>query len=128
MESHHASAAFIASYSSLGWCNNEDAHLNRAIDMFNEQVALSEKKSLSSITSVRCSQKGLSLKLDSIQFQQLMEKSSPADKARLYSVSAKHVASWLSVAPSIGLGFHLEPEEFHIAVKWWLGLDISYGS
>ena len=57
-----------------------------------------------------------------------MEKSLPADKAHLYSVSAKHDASWLSVAPSIGLGFHLEPEEFHIAVKWWLGLDISYGS
>ena len=128
--SHHASAAFIASYSSSGWCNNEDAHLNRAIDtcMFNEQVALTEKISLSSITSVPCSQKGLSLKLDSFQFQQLMEKSSPADKARLYSVSAKHAASWLSVAPSIGLGFHLDPEEFHIAVKWWLGLDISYGS
>ena len=124
--SHHASAAFIASYSSSGWCNNEDAHLNRAIDtcMFNEQVALTEKISLSSITSVPCSQKGLSLKLDSFQFQQLMEKSSPADKARLYSVSAKHAASWLSVAPSIGLGFHLDPEEFHIAVK----LDISYGS
>ena len=87
--SHHASAAFIAS---SGWCNNENAHLNRAIDMFNEQVALSEKISLSSIMSVPCSQKGLSLKLDSFQFQQLMEKSSPADKARLYSVSAKHAA------------------------------------
>ena len=74
---------------------------------------------------IPCSQKGLFLKLDSFQFQQLMEKSSPA---RLYTVSAKHAASWFSVAPSIGLGFHLEPEEFHIAVKWWLGLDISYGS
>ena len=42
--------------------------------------------------------------------------------------SAKHAASWLSVTPFIGLGFHLEPEEFHIAVKWWLGLDSSYGS
>ena len=57
-----------------------------------------------------------------------MEKSSPADKARLCSVSAKHAASRLSVVPSIGLGLHLELEEFHIAVKWWLGLDISYGS
>ena len=36
----------------------------------------------------------------------------------------------LSVTPSIALGFHLEPdlEEFHTAVKWWLGLDILYGS
>ena len=59
--SHHANAAFIVSYSSSGWLNNEDAHLNHAIDMFNEQVALCEKISLSFITSVPCSQKGLSL-------------------------------------------------------------------
>ena len=84
-------------------------------------ILMSMKKKI----RIPCSQKGLSLKLDSFQFQQLMEKSSPA---RLYTVSAKHAASWFSVAPSIGLGFHLEPEEFHIAVKWWLGLDISYGS
>ena len=31
-------------------------------------------------------------------------------------------ASRLSATPTIGLGFHLEPEEFHTAVKWWLGL------
>ena len=49
--SHHASEAFIASYSSSGWFNNEDAHLNYAIDMFNEQVALCKKISLSTITS-----------------------------------------------------------------------------
>ena len=75
--------------------------------MFNEQVALCEKISLSSIMSVPCSQKGLSLKLDSFQ---LMEKSSPADKTHLHSVSSKHAASWLSLAPSTGLVFHLEPE------------------
>ena len=26
----------VQHYSSSGWLNNEDAHLNRAIDMFNE--------------------------------------------------------------------------------------------
>ena len=35
---HHANAVFIASYSLPGCCNNEDAHLNRAIDMFNEHA------------------------------------------------------------------------------------------
>ena len=44
--SHHASAVFIASYSLPGCCNNEDAHLNRAIDMFNEHATFSEKISL----------------------------------------------------------------------------------
>ena len=97
--SHHASAAFIASYSSSGWFNKVDAHLNRAIDIC----------SISKLHYVgRCllapSRLYLAVRkvyLDSFQFQQLMEKSSPADKARLYSVSAKHAASWLSVAPSI---------------------------
>ena len=39
-----------------------------------------------------------------------------------------HAASWLSVVPSGGLGLHLEPSVFQVAVKWWLGLDTSNGS
>ena len=35
---------------------------------------------------------------------------------------------WLSVTPSEGLGLHLDPPVFQIAVKWWLGLDTSEGS
>ena len=102
--------------------------MKHAIDMLNEQVAFFEKISLSSITSVPCSQKVLSLKLDSFNFQQLIERSSPADKARLYSVSAKHAVSWLSLKSFVELGLHLEPEEHHTAVNWWLDLDITYGS
>ena len=113
--SHHASAAFIASYSSSRCCNNQDAHLNRAIDMFNEQVTFSEKIYLAPSPLYPCSRKALSSKLDGFQFQQLIVKSSPA---AIFSFSYKHVVSWLSVTPSIGLGFHLEPEEFHTAVKW----------
>ena len=48
-----------------------------------------------------------------------------ADKARLLSVSSPHAASWLSVTPSEGLGLHLNPQ---VAIKWWLGVDVSYGS
>ena len=36
--SHHASTAFMASYSSSGCCNNQDVLLNCAIDMYDEQV------------------------------------------------------------------------------------------
>ena len=68
-------------------------------------MTLSEKISFHSITYEPCSQKVLSLKLDGFQFQQLVEKSSPTDKSH-------HAASWLSVTPSIGLGFHHDPEEF----------------
>ena len=42
----------VASYSSSGCCNDEDVHLNRANDMVNEQVAFSEKVSLSTIPLV----------------------------------------------------------------------------
>ena len=54
--------------------------------------------------------------------------SSVADKAHLLSVSSPHAASWLTVVPSEGLGLHLEPSVFQVAVKWWLGLDTSNGS
>ena len=54
--------------------------------------------------------------------------SSIADKAHLLSVSSPHAGLWLSVAPSEGLGLHLDPSQFPVATKWWLGLDLSYGS
>ncbi|KAL5477540.1 hypothetical protein EMCRGX_G024351 [Ephydatia muelleri] len=50
---------------------------------------------------------------------------SSANKARLLSESASHAAAWLSVVPSIELGLHLEPNEYQVAVRWWLGLDTS---
>ena len=51
-----------------------------------------------------------------------------ADRARLLSVSSPHAASWVSVIPSKGLGLHLQPSEFQVVIKWWLGLDTSCGS
>ena len=70
----------------------------------------------------------MSLKLDHFDFELLFDQSSLADKARLLSVSAPHAASWLSVIPSVGLGLHLDPDEFRTAVKWWFGMETSYAS
>ena len=70
----------------------------------------------------------LSSKIDIHQFNSILIASSVADKAHLLSVSSPHAASWLSVVPSEGLGLHLEPSVFQVAVKWWLGLDTSNGS
>ena len=58
----------------------------------------------------------------------LLEASSPADKARLLSVSAPHAASWLLVTPSPGLDLHLDPNELQISIQWWLGIDTARGS
>ena len=46
------------------------------------------------------------------------------DKAHLLSISSPHAAAWLSVIPSLRLNLHLEPAEFQIAVKWWLGIAV----
>ena len=52
--------------------------------------------------------------------------SSPANKARLLSVSAPHTTSWLSVITLTSLALH-DPIEFRVAVKWLLGLHTSQG-
>ncbi|KAL5478144.1 hypothetical protein EMCRGX_G025033 [Ephydatia muelleri] len=59
---------------------------------------------------------------------QFLQQSSVADKARLLSVSSPHASAWLSVVPSPGLGLSLDPNEHQMAIKWWLGLNISPGS
>ena len=74
------------------------------------------------------SQKDLLTRLENHQIDQLLLQSSPANHARLLSVSSHHAAAWLSVVTSVGLNLHLEPDEFQIALKWWLGMDTSLGS
>eukprot|EP00731_Ephydatia_muelleri_P012231 Em0006g1125a len=43
------------------------------------------------------------------------------------SVSGPHAVSWLSVVPSIGLGLHLGPNEYQMAIRWWLARAV-YGN
>eukprot|EP00731_Ephydatia_muelleri_P034999 Em0091g2a len=49
----------------------------------------------------------------------------PANRARLLSVASCHASSWLSVIPARGLNLHMDPAEFQVALKWWLGVDTS---
>ena len=72
-------------------------------------------------------QKALSFKIDTDQFRALLDSSSPANKSRLLSTSAPHTSSWLSVVHSVELGMHLDPHEFCVGIRWWLGLDIFRG-
>ena len=125
----HSPAAFIASVCSAGYGSHSTSHLSQAIDMFNCLVASSDVISVENLLS-SCSvhQKALSEKLDDRQFNLLLNCSSVADRARLLSVSSPFAASWLSVIPSEGLGLHLTAPIFQVALKWWLGLDISGGS
>ena len=71
-------------------------------------------------------QRILSSKIEDQQLRMLSDLvSSPAQHARLLSVSSPHASAWLSVMPTPQLNLHLEPPEFQVALKWWLGLDTS---
>ena len=107
--------------------DTDDIHLTNALDHFNSTVASIEKLSVNSVVSSPVSQKLLFSKVNDYCFHVLFDQSSPANKARLLSVSAPHATSWLSVVPSTSLALHLDPIEFRVAVKWWLGLDTSQG-
>ena len=121
--SRHSPAAYIASLSSSGAGPLSQEHLIHAVELFNPLVPLSEAVSIEEVLISPFHQKVLSCKIDNHLFNILYEQSSAADRARLLSVSSPHAASWVSVIPSEGLGLHLQPSEFQVAIKWWLGLD-----
>ena len=108
----HSSSAYIASVCSSSVVDSEDIHLTNAIDHFNSHVSPIEKLSVNSIISSPVRQKLLSSKVNDHYFQDLFDRSSPANKARLLSVSAPHATPWLSVIPSTSQGLHLDPIEF----------------
>ena len=126
--SHHSSAAFISSLCSSGLGMHSSPHLTQAVEIFNSLVSPADVVSVESLLTTPVSQKSLSGKLDDHVFNLLLNSSSVADKARLLSVYSPHAASWLSVVPSKSLGLHMDPPVFHVAIKWWLGLDVSEGS
>ena len=126
--SRHSPAAYIASLSSSGAGPLSQEHLIHAVELFNSLVPLSEAVSIEEVLTSHFHQKVLSCKIDNHLFNTLYEKSSAANRARLLSASSPHAASWVSVIPSEGLGLHLQPLEFQVAIKWWLGLDTSCGS
>ena len=126
--SHHSSAALIASVCSSGFGDRDNPYLVQAINLFNIQVLPSDAISVESVLSSPIKKRTLSQKLNNRLFQTFLVSSSVANKARILSESAPHCASWLSVVPSSALGLLLEPNEFLVALKWWLGHDLSRGS
>eukprot|EP00731_Ephydatia_muelleri_P021279 Em0013g1006a len=72
-------------------------------------------------------QKFLSNKFEDCQFKKLFDNSTPIDRACLLSISSPHASAWLSVTPSLCMGLHLEPSEFQVTIKWWLGIPVAHG-
>ncbi|KAL5494149.1 hypothetical protein EMCRGX_G015427 [Ephydatia muelleri] len=108
---------------SLGQSNNH--HLQQAVIAYNSKVASHHAITAESALTSPTTQRELSSKIDEDQFKSLLGASCPADKARLLSVSAPHSSSWVSVIPSMGLGLHMESNEFQTAVRWWLGVGVG---
>ena len=119
--SRHSPAAYIASLSSSGFSMSSQQHLKQAVEAFNSLVPTSDAVCIEDELTSPFHQKMLSTKVDNHLFNLLLGNSSPADRARLLSVSSPHAASWILVIPSEGLGLHLELSEFPVAIKWWLG-------
>ena len=61
------------------------------------------------------------------QFKKLFDSFTPIERACLLSISSPHASAWLSVIPSPSMGLHLEPSEFQVAIKWWLGIPVAQG-
>ena len=124
----HSAAAYLASLSSSGFDKSFNLNLSESIVLFNEVVPAADSISEEILAASNLRQHTLSGKIEDQQFRQLFDLSSPANRARLLSVSSRHAASWLTVIPSPGLNLHLEPNEFQVAIKWWLGMDVSFDS
>ena len=123
---HHSSACFIASISQSGIVLGENHHLEQSIDDLNRITGESEAVSVQGILDAPPHQRNLSSKIEDHQLRMLFDlASSPAQRARLLSVSSPHASAWLSVMPSPQLNLHLEPPEFQVPLKWWLGMDTS---
>ena len=123
---HHSSACFIASISQSGITLGANHHLEQSINDLNHIIGESEAVSVQDILEAPPRQRILSSKIEDQQLRMLFDlASSPAQRARLLSVSSPHASAWLSVMPTPQLNLHLEPPEFQVALKWWLGLDTS---
>ena len=121
----HAAAAYIVSLSLSGLGQSNNHHLQQAVIAYNSKVASHHAITAESALASPTTQRELSSKIDEDQFKLLLEASCPADKARLQTVSAPHSSSWVSVVPSMGLGLHMESNEFQTAVRWWLGVGVG---
>ena len=124
----HSSATFMSSFSMLGFATNTSHHLLHSLDHFNSCVSPAEVIPNDELLEFPMTQKMLSMKIESKQFQLLFDASSIPNRARLMSASSYLAASWLSVIPSQVLTSTLTRlNSFQIAIKWWLGNDMFGG-
>ena len=102
-------------------------YLSSSVDLYNSLVDPQDSLTPESVGNSHLSQKVLSSKIEDRQFSNLFHSATLTDRARLLSISSSHTSAWLFVTPSPLLNLHLEPAEFQVALKWWLGIPVVQG-
>ena len=125
--SFHSPAAYIASFLSSGLSPSSGKYISSSLHLYNSLVDPQDSITHESVGDSPLSQKVLSSKIEDQQFNNLFHNASVTDRARLLSISSPHASAWLSVTPSPRLNLHLEPAEFQVALKWWLGIPVVQG-
>ena len=123
----HSPAAYIASFQSSGLSPSSGKYLSSSVHLYNSLVDSQDSLTPESIGNSPLSQKVLSSKIEDRQFSNLFHSATLTDRACLLSISSPHASAWLSVTPSPRLNLHLEPAEFQVALKWWLGIPVVQG-
>ena len=123
----HSPAAYIASFPTSGLSPSSGKYLSSSVHLYNSLVDSQDSLTPESIGNSPLSQKVLSSKIEDRQFSNLFHSATLTDRARLLSISSPHASAWLSVTPSPRLNLHLEPAEFQVALKWWLGIPVVQG-
>ena len=117
--------SYIASFLSSGLSPSSGRYISSSLHLYNSLVDPQDSITHESVSDSPLSQKVLSSKIEDQQFNHLFHNASVTDRARLLSISSPHASAWLSVTPSPRLNLHLEPAEFQVALKWWLGIQWS---
>ena len=123
----HSPAAYIASFRSSGLSSLSGKYLSSSVFLYNRRVDPQDFLTLELVQNSHHSQKVLSSKLDDQQFNNIIQCTTLTDRARILPISSPHASAWLSVTPSSRLNLHLDPAEFQVALKWWLGIPVVQG-
>ena len=127
--SHHSAAAYISSVRASEQCSVSMSHMFTSVNLFNALIPSADAITLDDIVSSLCHQHALPSKIENHQFKFLFNHSSFSyltEPVCYQFLPPSNAVAWLSVLPLPGLNLHIDPPEFQVALKWWLGMDLAH--
>ena len=130
--SHHAPAAFVASFDQtlpmvekiLGVKPGTPGCLPSTVASLDLAAGRPDWISVEDIDVPLC-QRVLSATIDEPNFDRLLDTSTTTrQRALTLSSALQHAGDWLNVLPSPTLGLHLHSNEFRLCLRYWLGLPL----